>query len=853
MLSRRGKPYGPTVLFIALLLIAGYGYYLYNEQYSKFIESKGKLVLVKKKQLSLKSQLQVVYEHRTKLETALIREKKNHRITKNEFIAKIKGCQANLTKAKYEALNRFNALDTEHKMLKAKHEEVNTDYSNLQQQYVRLSEDHQKIVNGQREDFERLKENKEKESRSLQARVRTLFNEKEEQKAEASKYFGYYRSERSERTKLTSTLSELKSKNSDLENQVSLCESERDKFRQKFADAEKEINELEEKIKDLEEKVKQESVNTHYESQKATHAQLTESPRGKATLQLRVHSGPSASLSSDSPSEGVLRSTTSKLERKSVKLKILGKGTQGTDRDSKPSNRMQQLIIGKTTETKKEDSLIDEYKSSDTSKEDGTEDSETHYVGRPTMKLKVHARETQFHDLVIKPTHESSNAHVEEPGIVSSPVQDGNNEDAEKKNQVETNNDKEDMDERASRNEEAALAKGRVSQYSKIKADAEEKEEQANENEKEIMDAGEAFLKKQQMLLHRGTEVEKNMKVEEKGSDSNEKVAGGGKAEETNEVVERHSNQIGNEKIGDGRINGGNSDDNVVEEVDSDKAKGGRVNDGETDNKGADRMSNLKREESEEGNDKSKEEFEESKRGHQQSKERKEEGKGGKEKRNGRNEKGEEGNEETKERNEETKEGNEESKGGNEESKGGNEEGRGGYEETKEGNEESKGGYEETKGGNGESKERYEKTKDGQAATKEGKKETEEEYEKSSILEARKDEERSQLPAPVPRKKKRPARINSEVKRRTEEGKLEGAKAGRVGQGQKRNQLHAPIKKPQPKDLSLDNWKNPHGHEKEDDGHLEDEVGDQDLDKSKNSEDQPENVDAEDDSRTGFR
>ena len=58
MLSRRAKPFGPTVLFIALLLIAGYGYYLYNEQYSKFVESKGKLVLVKKKQLSLKSQLQ---------------------------------------------------------------------------------------------------------------------------------------------------------------------------------------------------------------------------------------------------------------------------------------------------------------------------------------------------------------------------------------------------------------------------------------------------------------------------------------------------------------------------------------------------------------------------------------------------------------------------------------------------------------------------------------------------------------------------------------------------------------------------------------------------------------------------
>ena len=54
--------------------------------------------------------------------------------------------------------------------LQAKHEEVNTDYSNLQQQYVRLSEDHQKIVNGQKEDFERLKDTKDKESRSLQGK-----------------------------------------------------------------------------------------------------------------------------------------------------------------------------------------------------------------------------------------------------------------------------------------------------------------------------------------------------------------------------------------------------------------------------------------------------------------------------------------------------------------------------------------------------------------------------------------------------------------------------------------------------------------------------------------------------------
>ena len=41
----------------------------------------------------------------------------------------------------------------------------------MQQQYVRLTEDHQKIVNGQKEDFERLKDTKEKESKSLQGSI----------------------------------------------------------------------------------------------------------------------------------------------------------------------------------------------------------------------------------------------------------------------------------------------------------------------------------------------------------------------------------------------------------------------------------------------------------------------------------------------------------------------------------------------------------------------------------------------------------------------------------------------------------------------------------------------------------
>ena len=492
------------------------------------------------------------------------------------------------------------------------------------------------------------------------------------------------------------------------------------------------------------------------------------------TLKLRVHSGRSTSnshvesLTSDSPSEGVLRSTTNKLERKNVNLKILGKGTQGTDRDSKPSNRMQQLIIGKTPEMKKEDSLIDEYKNSDTSKDDGAEDSETHYVRRPTMRSKVHVKETQFHDLVIKPTQESSIAPAEkEPGTDGSRVRDVSDEDAEKKNQVETNNDKEDMNGRASRTEEAALDKGRVSQYSKIKADTEEKEEQVNENEKE-MDPGEAFLKKQQLLMHRGNGAEEDVKVAGKGSDFNEKVAGRGEAEKTNDASEKHSSHIGNEKIGDGTIDAGNRDDNAIEELDSDKVKGDRANDGETDTKGAKRMSNLKREESKGGNKIIKEEKEESKGGHEDTKGGYEDSMGGNEESKGGYDDSKKGNEESKRGYEDSKGGSEVSKGGYKDSKGGKEASKGEYEDSKGGSEESKGGYEDSKGENEESKQRYEKTKERQAAKKEDSKETEEEYERSNSLNEKKEEERSQLPAPVSRRKKDPARINSEVKGNTE-------------------------------------------------------------------------------------
>ena len=45
---------------------------------------------------------------------------------------------------------------------------MSSDYSRMQQQYVRLTGDHQKVVKNWKEDYQKLKELKDDESRSLQ-------------------------------------------------------------------------------------------------------------------------------------------------------------------------------------------------------------------------------------------------------------------------------------------------------------------------------------------------------------------------------------------------------------------------------------------------------------------------------------------------------------------------------------------------------------------------------------------------------------------------------------------------------------------------------------------------------------
>lgn len=160
----------------------------------------------------------------------------------------------------------------------------------------------------------------------------------------------------------------------------------------------------------------------------------------------------------------------------------------------KPSNEVQRILIGKTSDAKKEDSLIDEYKTNEAPRSDDTQGAEVDFVGRPVQDGDVPVKQADFHDLVTKafPTKSAVVSDAAGPDDATK----------ESKKPLEASESRD-----LSESKGVSPSKSRVSQYSKVKSEekaaGEEKaSETVVEGEKDA-DTGERFLKKQQQLMHR--------------------------------------------------------------------------------------------------------------------------------------------------------------------------------------------------------------------------------------------------------------------------------------------------------------------------------------------------------------
>ncbi|KTG31797.1 hypothetical protein cypCar_00031415 [Cyprinus carpio] len=137
-------------------------------------------------QESLSAQLQVVYEHHSKLEKSLQKERLEHKKAEEasidcQYIIDLlvfkRESQKALNKEKQESTYRLNALQTEHQILKSQHEDLKVQYYELEEKNQNQGQDREHVLDEHRLEIDNLQREKEVEISRLKDNVYNLREE----------------------------------------------------------------------------------------------------------------------------------------------------------------------------------------------------------------------------------------------------------------------------------------------------------------------------------------------------------------------------------------------------------------------------------------------------------------------------------------------------------------------------------------------------------------------------------------------------------------------------------------------------------------------------------------------------
>ncbi|XP_032088186.1 Golgi integral membrane protein 4-like isoform X2 [Thamnophis elegans] len=177
--TRRQKGLLQTGFCVLALACLGSGVLLYNHLQQKVKAAEGSAFKFKQQQEALSAQLQVVYEHRSRLERSLQKERSEHKKTKEDFLVYKLEAQEALNKEKQDSMNRYGSLSSQHKILKNQHEEVKKQFLDLQLQHNGLKLEHRKAAETHNQKYSQLQRQKDNEVVGLQD---TVFKLREESK-----------------------------------------------------------------------------------------------------------------------------------------------------------------------------------------------------------------------------------------------------------------------------------------------------------------------------------------------------------------------------------------------------------------------------------------------------------------------------------------------------------------------------------------------------------------------------------------------------------------------------------------------------------------------------------------------
>ncbi|XP_048823477.1 Golgi integral membrane protein 4-like isoform X2 [Lagopus muta] len=179
MCSRRQKGLLQTGFCLLAVACLGSGAFLYHHLQQKVRSAEALAQKYKQQQEALSAQLQVVYEHRSRLERSLQKERGEHKKTKEDFLVYKLEAQEALNKEKQDSMNRYGALSSQHKILKNQHEDVKKQLIDLQLQHNSLKLEHRKTLEAHSQKYAQLQQEKDSEVTNLQD---TVFKLREESK-----------------------------------------------------------------------------------------------------------------------------------------------------------------------------------------------------------------------------------------------------------------------------------------------------------------------------------------------------------------------------------------------------------------------------------------------------------------------------------------------------------------------------------------------------------------------------------------------------------------------------------------------------------------------------------------------
>ncbi|XP_037124585.1 Golgi integral membrane protein 4a isoform X1 [Syngnathus acus] len=177
--SRRQRRIFQVLLLVTVVCGMMYGGMVSYEMHKELKRTQAMALKYQQHQESLSAQLQVVYEHRSRLEKSLQKERLEHKKAKEDYLVYKLDSQQSLNKEKQESSSKLSSLHVQHQMLKNTHEDLKKQLYDMQEQHQMQGNDHNRLLEEHRERYEKMQQVKESEVAQLKDNV---FNLREENK-----------------------------------------------------------------------------------------------------------------------------------------------------------------------------------------------------------------------------------------------------------------------------------------------------------------------------------------------------------------------------------------------------------------------------------------------------------------------------------------------------------------------------------------------------------------------------------------------------------------------------------------------------------------------------------------------